>query len=679
MNLRRAASYSLDKTPMSSTSSRFSFNHLYASPPPSPGLPQLIPPKRRSSFKTPRPSRILRAVIYLAGAVSAVYLLIIGIWGDGYTASTSSSGRGSATMGGLYAWPTELKKDGVTYEMAVNSRLPNHPTPVIARDRHGKPKWTVFVPPNHKFPLALDEYSDICAKCVAVANKVDELKSSKNGISAGISSLSGFGGKKPRGPKTAAERFRSTDANFIDVHEAEVAEFLPGSVSIGTLLSQQANDGDIVGETQSSLLGKPVCDRSLTFVLASTDAGIGRTLMLLWMAYAQAQKEGRGFFVDDSRWAYGKYADIFAPPPMPDCRPPLRHEMLPCPRQSRHLVVTMETASFFFGFGDVRQAGDDSDPPKHQESAAVSLLSEIGLLSGSEHSAAHMFDLARQGYKALFRLNADDAKHVVSRADHLRGQTIIKRKRDASVAAASAPVPRNAQDRGTIVGLHIRRGDRHPVEFQYSDSYIPLNIYADRAAEEILSAEKHKQKQSKKAKAEAGSHAAASLMVVASDDPTVYESFEFANAARAQEHIRLASKYADDASAKQESNPGAFRKFVDETFGWEGGFFSAMFWNLGRPQPSSPDEAALSSVSASAAAAADAPSPDTVRIRSLVARAYMMDLAVLAEVSDSIVCAVSATGCRLLAVMMGWEAAMEQGRWINIDGADEYGWWAVDF
>ena len=64
-----------------------------------------------------------------------------------------------------------------------------------------------------------------------------------------------------------------------------------------------------------------------------------------------------------------------------------------------------------------------------------------------------------------------------------------------------------------------------------------------------------------------------------------------------------------------------------------------------------------------------------MRLRELIGRAYMMDLAVLGQASDVIICTVSAAGCRLLAVTMGWEKAMEKGNWANIDG--NYGWTGV--
>lgn len=71
------------------------------------------------------------------------------------------------------------------------------------------------------------------------------------------------------------------------------------------------------------------------------------------------------------------------------------------------------------------------------------------------------------------------------------------------------------------------------------------------------------------------------------------------------------------------------------------------------------------------------PSEQTLRLRSLIGRAYMMDLAVLAGASDQIVCAVSAMGCRLLAVMMGWEDGIEKAGWVNVDGS--YGWTGINW
>lgn len=161
-----------------------------------------------------------------------------------------------------------------------------------------------------------------------------------------------------------------------------------------------------------------------------------------------------------------------------------------------------------------------------------------------------------------------------------------------------------------------------------------------------------------------GAAVAHSVLVVASDDPDVYESEEFAHAARAQEQIRLASNRALSPTSAPSPEPVAIRKFVEESVGWEGGFFSGMFWSLGKP----------SSVPATAVEIGDTTLPvseETMRLRELVGRAYLMDLAVLGR-SDRVVCTVSSMGCKVLAIMMGWERAVERGEWSNIDGDFEW-------
>jgi hypothetical protein len=416
--------------------------------------------------------------------------------------------------------------------------------------------------------------------------------------------------------------------DFIDVQEAEKAGYFPPVAN---------GDGSFA---RGGLSEKMVCKKSLTFVLESDDAGLGKTLMMLWIAYGLAEKEGRAFFVDDTRWAYGKFTAIFHPPPLPECSAPPSHEILPCPRQARHLVASAATMDVLFG-----SLTESADPPSESHDRALRKT---------------QFNLARRGYEALFRLNEDDDVYVDARARELAAKKIVPKSK--------------GQRNGLAVGVHIRRGDRHPLEFQYRHSYMPLNLYTDTAHELVEAQFNHTGGglfgsgvgESTDAAAAATAREQ-SIVVVASDDPMVYESAELAGASRAQERIKLASK-----QNIQRANPdkSVMRKFVDETFGWEGGFYAAMFWNLGLSSSSSSTTSAIGSSAAS-------PSAETLRLRSLVGRAYMMDLTVLAEASDVVVCAVSAVGCRLLAVMMGWESAMEQGNWVNIDGG--YGWLGLEW
>lgn len=493
--------------------------------------------------------------------------------------------------------------------MASQKDAPDFPTPIVITDHRGRAKWTVSIPPHSGFPLTMNQYADMCAKCRQVAARAYQLRSERHGLqqmSLGFSD--------------------SAEHGFIDVQDAEKAGYLPAPP---VARNSAPTNGDLVRGDEAE---KPICKKSLTFVLESNDAGLGKTLMMLWIAYGLAQKEGRAFFIDDTRWSYGKYTAIFQPPPPPGCSAPPSHEILPCPRQARHLVASAATLDEFFG-----SLTKSSDPPSESHDHALRKT---------------QFGLARQGYEALSRLNKDDSDYVDARVRELLAKRIVPRTK--------------GRRNGLAVGVHVRRGDRHPLEYQYRDSYVPLNTYSD-AARDMIEARFNS---TGPFGAEDAAAKAQSFVVLASDDPMVYESAELAGASRAQERIKLASK-----QTIQKVNPdrSVMHKFVDETFGWEGGFFAAMFWNLGVARSTASRQAA----DAAAGGAAPGPSAETLRLRSLVGRAYMMDLAVLADASDVVVCTVSAVGCRLLAVMMGWDSAMENGNWVNIDGG--YGWLGLEW
>jgi hypothetical protein len=501
--------------------------------------------------------------------------------------------------------------------MVAGDALPDLPTPVVVTDKRGRTKWTVSIPPSYDFPLTTGQYSDICAKCREVSSRVEALHSGNRGLPQTILAL----GSHPE----------SRDRQFIDVPEAEKEGLLGGWTVKLSNVGKKRLEGNIVGESKSSLLEKPVCQQSMTFVLESEDAGLGKTMMLLWIAYGIAQREGRSFFIDDSRWAYGDYTAIFQPPPAQACRAPPRNQMIPCPRQARHLIVSTATAAEILGdFGDTA-------------------ISETRPEASTQKT---MFSLARQGHDALFKLNSEDGEYVDSRVRALTAKRVVPRSK--------------GKQNGMAIGVHVRRGDRHPLEYQYRHSYIPTNIYAETARELLENSYNHSGPHGGEDKA-AKQH---SFVVLASDDPTIYEADEFRSGSasgtsavvRAQERIKLASK-----AAIQQVQPDkhVMRKFVDETFGWEGGFFAPMFKNLG-----------VSGAEGGVGRKGFKPSAEAMRLRSLVGRAYVMDLAVLADVSDVVVCTVSATGCRLLAVMMGWDNAMEAGNWVNVDG--HYRWTGVE-
>jgi hypothetical protein len=299
--------------------------------------------------------------------------------------------------------------------------------------------------------------------------------------------------------------------------------------------------------------------------------------------------------------------------------------MLPCPHHARHLVVSAATAAVTFGGA----FNDEFEDARKME----------------VYRQKPIFALARLGYEKLFRLADADQVYVDKRVAEF---------------LSKASHPDSELKNGAITGIHVRRGDRHPYEFQYRDSYIPLNIYIEEAQElRELTFNNSGLDESMYPAAEAQS-----INIVASDDPEVYSSDEFAHAIRAQEQIKLASA----SPSSPQASPSAIRKFVDETVGWEGGFFSSMFWSLGKPisVPATATEMLNTNL---------APTEEALRLRELVGRAYLMDLAVLGGASDRIVCTVSSMGCRLLAVMMGWERAFGKWGWVNIDG--DFDWRGV--
>lgn len=640
INLRRAASYNHDKGPQSSTSSRFSFNHLAFSPPPSPGLPSLAPPLKKAPKGLKglvRPRRLIRLVVWVVGA-SFIFFVA-----NSLIQSTSTNPASA-----------EVRRRHGQYEMVALEELPDFPTPIVVTDRKGKARWTVYMPPTHGFPLSMSQYADMSAACKVVSQQVKAARSHATGLNS-AQHIFGSGSSSAH------------DASFVDVGEAVELGLLPGPTGNG------ADKG------KGGAVERPVCQRSMTFVLESENAGMGRTLAMLWTAYGLALQEGRAFFIDDTRWAYGKYTDIFQAPPLPGCRAPSHHELLPCPRQARHLVVSAATAqdllpartsfSFSSSFPNHHhhtEANNDmtDDQGDDDDDAAADTMDRT--------TRQHLFALARRGYEALFKLTAEDTAFVADRARELKAR-------------------RHSQDRagaGLAIGMHVRRGDRHPREYQYHASYVPAETYAAAAGavlEDRLHAHRrhegkpsHKQHGDGDGDGEGEAALARSFVLLASDDPLVYEADEFAPAAvsgsgpvamvRAQERIKLASKAVIQQAAGgggEGRHDGIFRKYVDDSFGWEGGFFAAMFWNLGLAGRST-------GAGTTAAAAGGMPGEEALRLRSLVGRAYMLDLAVLAEASDVVVCTVSAAGCRLLAVMMGWEKAVERAGWVNVDGGFEW-------
>lgn len=450
-------------------------------------------------------------------------------------------------------------------ELIAGDALPNEPTALVVEESAGVSKWTVWIPHNHTFPLPSQNYVDMCEQSALL----------RSGI---LTSARSTGMKSWR----RREGYYVKDKTFLDIADAERVKALP-----------------------KSEISETVCPTSLTFVLDAEDASFGKSLILLWMSYGLAKKEGRAFFVDSTRWAWGNYGTYFSPPPDPKCSRPPMHHIVPCPHDARHLVVSSATAPFTFGSSFEQEFRDTR---KH------------GLASRSR-----IFNLIRTGYEALFVLTGEDALYAQSR--------VAKLKDDAGS--------------NHMIAAQIRRGDNHPFEYQYHYSYLPLERYLNGAA-------------TLRSRLDPGIPSSLKTqLLIACDDPDILRSPELRqadsdpfNIHRAQERIQLATKENLDQSSPVQPlrDPGsAYVKHVEENSGWEGGFYSALFFSLG-----------------------GASHEQAMRLRQLVGRAYVLDLAVLGE-SDGVVCASSSAGCRLLAVALGWDA-VKDGRWRNVDDGRSWSW-----
>lgn len=522
--------------------------YLLNSPLPSPSLPSILP---RHGKKPPRlnTKKALRALCWLTVLTSLIW-----VWQRAPQTALNFENL-------IYE-----SSNGKEYQIVGADHLPSFASPVAVTDRHGHSKWSVSIPSSLHFPLSSTDYDDICLQAEDVSTHVANSRHNLH--------------------KVQGLRFGQSDPNYVDIAEAQDMKLLPKT----NFMSTPQN-------------GQQICEKSLTYVLDASEAGLGDALIGLWLSYGLAQRQERAFFIDYSDFAYGKFTSLFSKlPPTPNCRPPPWEERTPCPHFARHLVVGPSTLKWTFG-----------------------------LSFREQYSTKEIFKMARDGYEALFNMRDDDKEYVEGRLSELRDSL--------------------QGTQGHLIGVHIRRGDRHPFEFQYQHGYLPPSKYVA-AAQEI--AKPHSD----------------SVVVVASDDADIYHHSELEGTVRAQDRIKLASK-----------------KHLDQGgLGWEGGFFKDAFWDIGlpehavkqkyigSPEPTRKKQQTLHGDEEDQERDYKSqPTKDALQLREYIGRAYLLDLAVLAG-SDEVVCGVSSKGCRILAIMMGWDK-LHQGHWRNVDG--DHGWKAL--
>lgn len=558
-NLSTSSTFSTDSAV--TETSRASLNEKRAPSPPPIFLPEFATKENHSRPNSRiRDSRILQAI--------GIVCCIIGLWYFVLSPSWSPISSSPAAEKVSISWP----------DLIGEHILPDEPSAIRVHDSQGRAKWTVHIPQNYSFPLQSDHVQNTCKQSEVLR---DELS--------------------PQSRMMAVKDWRRKgsyyvpDNTFLDIDAAESMGAIP--------TTDTANTGSI-------------CDRSLTLVLDAEDTSFGRSLLIVWLSYGLAKKEGRAFFVDDSNWLYGQYNAFFAPLPPSKCTPPPAHRIVPCPHTAKHLLVSSATVPWTFGAAFEREFSQT-------------------WRSGVAKSR-RIYDLLRTGYEDLFHLRSEDASWASNRIGQLK---------------------ENAHRQGnSIIGIHLRRGDLHPFEYQFSQDYLPLERYGTAAVKLRKELEPHISISS-----EGGPHCP---LLLATDDPETLDRPELRHSAqpfdleKAQERISLATKATLDLSspAAPVADPDSvYTKHVTENAGWDGGFYSALFHSLGKSSDNDDDL-----------------SEQAVQMRELVGRAYLLDLAVLGS-SDGVVCASSSATCRLLGVMLGFDA-VTNGRWVNVDDKRVWSW-----
>lgn len=278
MALRRVPSSQFTPTLSSSKvefTAKYGFHHLLDSPLPSPALPSIIP--RHGKKPTPhRFRKCLRVLLRLFTWGCGLSLIYWVVWGMIWEATQPTA-------------VSYLTVDGDVFNIVGDEVLPQEPATVLVLDNKGRPKWTVSIPSKLSLPLRPNDYATICLQSDQISKHLQE------------------SGSITTQPGRSLDYYHH-DSKFMDVAEAEEHGLLPSAKRINQELKRRPTDsvGDEGGISEDLELADEreanVCERSLTYILESTDAGFGITLMGLWMSYGLAKKEGREFFIDDTNW-----------------------------------------------------------------------------------------------------------------------------------------------------------------------------------------------------------------------------------------------------------------------------------------------------------------------------------------------------------------------------------------
>ncbi|KAF4573464.1 hypothetical protein EYR36_007979 [Pleurotus pulmonarius] len=193
-----------------------------------------------------------------------------------------------------------------------------------------------------------------------------------------------------------------------------------------------------------------VCKSTITYMLDGK-VGLLADLALMAQVAAMARERNRTFFVDDTYWDRGKWADYFIdvrksqPGEEPDCLPPPPNELVACPRGARHWVINSRTAKYHLG---------------HPFSETYENAYGHGL-----HRLKPIFNMARDSFSKTILPN-ERMHHLINLARE------AFQKKMAGTGASSS-----------YLGVHIRRGDRKASSWKYHGQYLPTSEYVSAVAD----------------------------------------------------------------------------------------------------------------------------------------------------------------------------------------------------
>ncbi len=365
---------------------KYGFRQLLDSPLPSPALPSLTP----RHGKTPPPHRVRHALRVL---------LRLGTWlcGVSLVYWIASTVLGSSELPAAVSY---VSSNGRTYEFAADDSISFAATPVVVTDRRGKARWTVSIPPSLDFPLRPGDYANICQRAGKVSERL-------RGVKGGPASTEG------------SVVYDHNDPTFMDIQEAEQDGLLPAASENAAGPSRRPVALEVEkrfkDENQMSLQHESrngICERSLTYVMETVDAGLGKTLMGLWMSYGLAKEEGRAFFIDDTNWYLqcsdaSLYVTNWSIGHMANIQPSSNHLRSPLAIHHHHLTVFP---------AHIKPAISFSPPPPYRGPLVVLLMPSIKTSANQTHFANRTSSLSSAPATTPFSISLTPAPTLSPRA-----------------------------------------------------------------------------------------------------------------------------------------------------------------------------------------------------------------------------------------------------------------------